>query len=220
MLRSTLLAANPHAFTGRAEGDQRESSASLGLALGAPGPVCTVHQVHGSRVVSADSAESVRGEAADALVSTRPGLLIAVRVADCVPVLLAGPGVVAAIHAGWRGTAADVVRCGVEAAVAASGCSVESLRAAVGPSIRGCCYEVGDEVIEGVAAVAPGRSWLAGRHVDLAEANRAILAALGVPVEVLGGCTRCGGGWYSHRRGDVERQLGVIGVPVRHGEGP
>ena len=220
MLRSTLLAANPHAFTGTAEGDQRLSSASLVLALAVRGPICTVHQVHGNRVVSVESAESVQGESADALVSTRPGLMIAVRVADCVPVLLAGPGVVAARPAGWRGTAADVVGRGVESAVEASGCSVERLRAAVGPSIRGCCYEVGDEVIEGVAAVAPGRRWLAGRHVDLAEANRAILEALGVRVEVVGGCTRCGGAWYSHRRGDAERQLGVIGVPVRVGESP
>lgn len=211
---SSLLLPAAHAFTGTTEGDlRRENSsdlAALVASLGGRGPMATVSQVHGNRVLLAENLGEAGDEQGDAIVATRPGTVVAVRVADCVPVLLAGPGVVAAIHAGWRGTAADIVRLSALAAASAVGCRVDQLRAAVGPSIRGCCYEVGDEVIGRVAAVAPGRNWLVGRHVDLAEINRAILASMGVEVEVVGGCTRCGEGWFSHRRGDVARQVGAI----------
>lgn len=214
MLRSSLLSPVAHAFTGLAEGDLRrgnvEALAALAGVLGGRAPIVTVAQVHGNRVLLAEDLRADAVAEADALIVTTSGTIVAVRVADCVPVLLAGPGVVAAIHAGWRGTAADIVRLSATAAAAAVGCRVDELRAAVGPSIRGCCYEVGDEVICGVGAVAPGTSWIEGRHVDLAEANRAILAELGVKVEVVGGCTRCGDGWYSHRRGDVARQVAAI----------
>lgn len=215
MLRSRLLAATPHAFSGRADGDMRREvrgpSEAVVAALGGRGPLVTATQVHGRAVVFAEQVGSDPVEA-DALVCTTPGTVIAVRVADCVPVLLAAPGGVAAIHAGWRGTAADVVREGLRALCEATGVAPSRVRAAVGPSIRGCCYAVGDEVIVGVEAVAPGRSWLRGQQVDLAIANAEILAAAGVEVEVVGGCTRCGEGWYSHRAGDAERQVGAIGL--------
>ena len=132
------------------------------------------------------------------------------------PVLLAGPGVVAAVHAGWRGTAADVVRAAVAATCEAGGCAPRDLRAAIGPSIRGCCYEVGKEVIDGVGAVAPGADWVDGRRVDLAVANAGILASLGVAVDVVGPCTRCDHAYWSFRR-DKElagRQVGAIGLPA------
>ena len=218
MLRAPVLSDLAHGFTGRAEGDLRRTEyagqAALVMRLGGHGALRTVQQVHSARVLRAEALAETLGAGdspeADGLVCTTPGMVIAVRVADCVPVLLAGPGGVAAVHAGWRGTAGDIVRVGARALAAACGCEVSALRAAVGPSIRGCCYEVGDEVIEGVGAVAPGRSWLAGRHVDLAIANAVILEELGIPAEVVGGCTRCGEGWYSHRRGDLERQVGAI----------
>jgi YfiH family protein len=204
MLRSDLLRGTPHAFTGRAEGDMRrnlgDAPDQLAAAIGGVGGLRTVSQVHGRAVVRA--------------VCTTPGVAIAVRVADCVPVLLAGPGGVAAIHAGWRGTAADIVREGLHALCDAAGIRPGDVRGAVGPSIRGCCYAVGEEVISGVGAVAPGRDWLRGAHVDLAVANAAILAEAGVSVEVVGGCTRCGEGWYSHRAGHAERQVGVILLPA------
>lgn len=218
MVRSALLHDVAHGFTGRAEGDLRRTNpgglATLAAALGARGAVQTVSQVHGNRVVRAESLGEGPPEEADALVARTPGVVVAVRVADCVPVLLAGPGgqVVAAVHAGWRGTAADIVRASLAELRRSAGDPALPIRAAIGPCIRGCCYEVGDEVIAGVGAVAPGRTWLRGRQVDLAEANRAILAAEGVEVEVVGGCTRCGGAWYSHRAGDAERQLGVVVV--------
>ncbi len=216
MYASALLSSVPHAFTGAADGDHRpgadgDAAARLVAALGGEGPVRSVTQVHGARVVRAEDADLA--VEADAIVSTRPGAVIAVRVADCVPVLLAAPGGVAAVHAGWRGTAADVVRAALDELRRATGARPGDVRAAVGPSICGACYEVGDEVIAAVAAVAPGASWRVGaRNVDLAEANAAILRAEGVAVDVLGRCTRCGTGFWSYRRDGPAggRQVGAI----------
>ena len=213
MLRSDLLAPSPHGFTGRNEGDLRrqhvEAQEAVVAALGGRGSLLTVSQVHGRAVALAEQIGEAAPEA-DAIVCTTPGLAIAVRVADCVPVLLSGPGGVAAIHAGWRGTAADVVREGLHTLCDAAHIAPSDVRAAVGPSIRGCCYAVGDEVVHLVGVVAPGNEWLDGTHLDLALANAAILRDCGVTVDVVGGCTRCGEGWFSHRRGDAERQVGAI----------
>lgn len=213
MLRAASLAAYPHGFTGRDHGDFRppaEAPGRLLAILGLPGPYAAAVQVHGNRLVSVPFAAGDAPEA-DAVLTRVPGSCVAVRVADCVPILLAGPGGVAAVHAGWRGTAADIVRHAVRALG-----DVQALRAAIGPSIRGCCYEVGDDVIESISAVAPGRAWLSGRHVDLAEANAAVLAELGVPTEIVGPCTRCSPEYWSHRRdGDgAGRQVGAIGLPL------
>lgn len=216
MFVSALLSDTPHAFTGVADGDHRpgadgEAAVRLLRALGAAGPVRVVNQVHGARVVRAEEA-SLAVEA-DAILSTTPGVVVAVRVADCVPVLLAAPGGVAAIHAGWRGTAGDIVRAGLAALRSATGARADEVRAAVGPAICGACYEVGDEVLAAVAAVAPGASWRVGaRNVDLGEANAAILRAEGARVERIGGCTRCSPGLWSFRRDGAAggRQVGAI----------
>lgn len=223
MVRSRLLADLPHAFTGRADGDLRpgaagqiEASERLRVALGGR-TLHTVSQVHGATVHAVDgeaAAGATGGVEADAMWTAEPGRLLAIRVADCVPVLLAAPGGVAAVHAGWRGTAADIVRRSVEALCEGTGAEAGALRAAVGPAICGECYEVGDEVLAGVAAVAVGEGWRpAARHVDLRRANADILASLGVRVELVGGCTRCSEGWWSHRRDGAAagRQAGIIG---------
>lgn len=212
MRTASTLSRWPHAFTGVGDGDLRpgrgDAAARLVATLGGEGALAIVSQVHGGRVV--DVAEADGRTEADAIVSTVPGRVVAVRVADCVPVLLASEGGVAAIHAGWRSTAADIVRTALATLRAVNGGA--PIVAAIGPAIGGCCYEVGDEVIAGVAAVAPGRSWLDGRHVDLVAANAAILRDAGVEVEIVGACTRCGEGLWSHRR-DGERagrQVGAI----------
>ncbi|MBM4391463.1 MAG: polyphenol oxidase family protein [Deltaproteobacteria bacterium] len=211
MLRAAYLAAYPHGFTGRDHGDFAPPSsapARLLATLALPGPYAAASQVHGNRLASVPFEAEV--PEADAVLTRLPGSCVAVRVADCVPILLAAPGAVAAVHAGWRGTAADIVRHAVQALGAGEG-----LRAAIGPCIRGCCYEVGEEVIDRVAAVAPGRAWLSARHVDLAVANAAILAELGVATEIVGPCTRCDPQYWSHRRDGASagRQVGAIGLP-------
>ena len=101
---------------------------------------------------------------ADAIVSNDPSAAISVRVADCVPILLADDTGrrVAAIHAGWRGTAKRAVIAGIEAMQALYGVRPERLTAAVGPCIGPCCYEVGEDVLDGFRA--------AGHHPQILAA--------------------------------------------------
>ena len=132
----------------------------LGRALGA-GSVAMVTQVH-----KADVTVVRRGEApmasrpeADILVSNNPEVAIAVRAADCVPLLLGDrmTGAVAAVHAGWRGTAAGAARVAVAALGREFGALPGNLVAAIGPSIGGCCYEVGTELVDAFAAAGHER---------------------------------------------------------------
>ena len=90
----------------------------------------------------------------DAVVTDEPGLLLAVQVADCVPILLVEPRrrVVAAVHAGWRGTVKRITEKAVGVMRQRFGAEPERIRAALGPSIRRCCYEVGREVVEEFAS--------------------------------------------------------------------
>lgn len=233
MVHSALLSSLPHAFTEVSDGDLRpgrpgqpEAAASVVERLGGVGALRVVNQVHGNRVVSVGEidARSPHVLDADAIVSVARGVVIAVRVADCVPILVgtrAGVerGGVAAIHAGWRGTAADITRRAVRALCDAAGCGPADLVAAIGPCISGAVYEVGPEVCEALQAVGtPGRDgWLSstgpGRAlVDLAMLNADILRGLGVEVEGLGLCTVADRRFWSHRR-DGEaggRQVGAI----------
>ena len=159
-------------------------------------PIMRIKQVHGrsvrvlrrGEIAPADAA--VRPEA-DAQVSNDPDVVLAVQVADCVPVLMTDPhrGVAAAVHAGWRGTAAGIAAATVAAAVREFGCDPADLVAAIGPAIGVCCYQVGDELIDafiasGVAAEPLGR-WFhrdtTGRlRLDLWAANRDQLIEAGI----------------------------------------
>jgi YfiH family protein len=150
-----ILAAQPlstlaeHLFTTRQlefrPHSQADDYGRLGAALGVdPAAVIRVRQVHGREVLIVRPGEPVPADPeADAIVSVDPARAIAVRIADCVPVLLADRGhrVVAAIHAGWRGTAAGV--CGATLdAIGGLGVRPADLVAVVGPSIGPCCYQV------------------------------------------------------------------------------
>ena len=130
-------------------------------------------------------------------------------VADCLPVLLAAPGAVAAIHAGWRGTAAGILAEGVVALGELGG--EGPVTALIGPGARGCCYEVGEEVHAAFAGYDARRG---ERNLDLAAVVRAQLAAAGVAdVHDVGLCTMCWFGlFFSHRRdrGVTGRQAGVV----------
>jgi polyphenol oxidase len=229
-----------HGFTARSGGDSQGGLASLNLAPG-PGespetlasnwsrvatrlglvgaPVALLHQIHGNLVLDGDDAtgaDRVVGEG-DAVVVTRPGVIAAVRVADCVPVLLAAPGGVAAIHAGWRGTAAAIVQSAVAVLCDRTGATPDQVTAAVGPCISVDAYEVGDEVVAGVGAVVPTDVFVQARqprpHVDLKAANAWLLREAGVGrIDVLTHCTATDPGFYSYRRdrGITGRQAGVI----------
>ena len=93
----------------------------------------------------------------DALITDCPGFLLSVQVADCLPILLADPErrVVAAVHAGWRGTAKRIAEKAVGTMRQEFGCDPQKLRAAIGPGIHVCCYEVGREVLEAFAGQFP-----------------------------------------------------------------
>ena len=185
-------------------------------------------QVHGRAVVRAegDVAEMLTHEA-DALIGEpRSGAAVAVRVADCVPVLIADPasGRVAAVHAGWRGVVADVIGAAVRQLVRDG----SGLVAAIGPCIGGCCFEVDEDVAASIArtttdSVVVRRDPNAGRaFVDLRAGVRTQLRALGlsdtviedVPGRGSAGCTRCDARrFYSYRR-DVDASGRLIAVIV------
>jgi polyphenol oxidase len=192
-----------------------------------PENVVRLTQVHGVDVVDAATAGAARG---DALVSDRPDVVLTVRVADCVPILLADPGsgAVAAVHAGWRGTAAGIAARAVQALRARFGVRPDRLVVAVGPSIGPCCYAVGPDVAETFRA-AGARADECERWFDSADAlrldlwrtNRDQLVQAGVDpagVHVARLCTACHPGlFHSYRRegARVGWQVGFIRAPRR-----
>lgn len=176
-------------------------------------------QMHGKRVVRL---EDVRGEGvveADAFITNKPGVVCHVRSADCVPILIADAKgrAIAAVHAGWRGTALNVVAEALKEMTRAYGTDPADCVAAIGPCICGACYEVGREVEEAMAALGLGDSWRAGSNrADLRLANAALLERAGVlrsNIEILKECTRCDTRFASFRRdGGLGRQVNFIAI--------
>jgi len=192
-----------------------------------PAKVVRVRQVHGVGIARADDLERGRLSEleADALVATRPGVVVAVATADCVPVLLFDPATrwCAAVHAGWRGTLAGIVDRTIDVAVDA-GITPPNLYAAIGPAIGGCCYEVGEDVADkfrraGLPVVE--RAERAKPLLDLRDANVQRLKSSGLllsRIQVCGPCTRCRSDLYHSYRADRERagrQLSWIGSADR-----
>lgn len=191
------------AFTTAAEGDARTGRARISAALGIPDAWASVSQVHGDRITIATRPGEL-GEA-DGIATRVADLPVAVFTADCVGVVLHGDGAVAAVHAGWRGAAARIVEAAVRG-LAMLGAPVT--RAAIGPAIGPCCFEVGDEV----AAQFPGHlattSW-GTTSVDLAGA---VSAQLGdIETWRSPDCTRCGDGFFSHRADGTPDRMAAIG---------
>lgn len=180
-----------------------------------------LRQVHGRAVAFASGGAPAPPEADAAiwLGADGPSRAPAVRTADCVPLLLADRGgrAVAAVHAGWRGTAAGIAG-EVVRALAERGIDPAGLIAALGPAILACCYEVGPEVLAAVAA-ATGDRVRRDRPgpLDLHASNRRQLEAAGVPGEAIHAapwCTRCRGDlFFSFRRegAGAGRQMAAIG---------
>jgi YfiH family protein len=193
-------------------------------------------QVHGKdiRVVQNEQQAQPRPYATgdddrcDALVSDVSNILLAVKTADCVPILIGDPstGALAAVHAGWRGTLAAIVSQAVERMVREYATRPADLRVAIGPAAGACCYEVGSDVIDAFKARFPDSDDLfnATREghalIDLYKANRNQLVSLGVAEERIHTsplCTMCRTDlFFSYRReksvqGKVGRLMAVIG---------
>ncbi|HEY0080890.1 MAG TPA: peptidoglycan editing factor PgeF [Pyrinomonadaceae bacterium] len=193
-------------------------------------------QVHGSQVRVVRSVEDARGlpgargetERCDALVTNAARVLVGVKTADCVPVLIgdARTGAAAAVHAGWRGTLAQIVVRALERMSDLYGTRPQDVRAAIGPAALACCYEVGAEVIHAFkekfedagALLAPTRDSHA--LIDLHRANRNQLVQAGLLPERIHLAPLCTMSrtdlFFSYRRekqlyGRTGRLLAVIG---------
>jgi YfiH family protein len=190
-------------FAGRGPhlGDHREDRNAVlqRIAPGSPA-VAWAQQVHSARVLPAVPGACGEGDA----LTGGDGLALSVVTADCVPVLLAGPGGLAAVHAGWRGIAGGVI----PATAAALDGALQDWTAWIGPAIGPCCYEVGESVAAQVAAASGPEVVLrrdspgARPHLDLTAAVRRQLADAGVgAVRAVAHCTRCDAArLWSYRR--------------------
>jgi YfiH family protein len=200
------------------------------------GRVVRVWQAHGDGVLRVDGGLAgragfphclmVAGAKFDALTTRLPGLALAVSTADCLPILIHDPvrQAAAAVHAGWRGTAKRIAARAIEAMREAYGTDPPDCRAALGPGIRGCCFEVDAAVADPMSAALP--TWEAYARpnrpghwlLDLAAVNRAILAEAGVRpdrIDDLGLCTCCRNDlFFSHRaeKGRTGRMMNFISL--------
>ncbi|HXX67737.1 MAG TPA: polyphenol oxidase family protein [Polyangiaceae bacterium] len=219
LLQSKLLseAGFRHGFPERGT-DDRELMRALGAAR-----IAGARQVHGACAVEGLDTE---GKQADAVIGRARrqeqeqdrGLAVGVRVADCVPVLVGdlATGDVAAIHAGWRGIVAGVVRSGLERL------GGRSIVAAIGPCIGRCCFEVGHDVADAIASACPGVQVVIPFSaetdmVDLRIAVRGQLRALDVDdssIDDVVGCTKHDSRFHSFRRDGPSsgRMLAAIAV--------
>lgn len=194
------------AFSDDSDGDLRDDERArhaAARALGIEGRWATVRQVHGNEVRRVSQAGDA-GEA-DALWTTTTRLPLAVFTADCYGVVLGAPGSVGVAHAGWRGAAGGVVT-NVITAMTAAGHPPQ--RAAIGPGIGPCCFEVGAEVAERFPTWATTTSW-GSTSVDLAAAVRAQLD--GLEIWASDGCTVHDDGWFSHRDSGTSERMAAIG---------
>lgn len=160
-------------------------------------PAQRMNQVHGTTIV--EVFEYGDAPEADALVTRVPGLRIAVKTADCIPLVMVDEvaGVVAAVHAGWRGLTADIIPK-VLARLVEMGAVMERIKVAVGPSLGTACAEFSDPVSE----IPAKFHWaIKGRLVDLNAIARRQLEEAGVKnIEWVDLCTRCNPEWPSWRR--------------------
>jgi YfiH family protein len=236
-----------YAFSGRSGGGSEAPYASLNLGhhvgddpekvdqnrqrllarLGRPDTFWRgLRQVHGSALVQVDRGTATEATA-DALWTTDPQVSLGILTADCLPLLLVDRRgrAVAAVHAGWRGLAADIPMRTVQQLAAQI--DPADWRVLMGPAIGPCCFEVQAEVAiqlrqvagEGVAAAAIVQRG-SGYRIDLWQIALASLGRAGVPPSAVGGlrrCTACDPGLFSYRRAAGQptgRQAGVVGLKM------
>jgi YfiH family protein len=184
------------------EENRRRFLSALSLA---PDCLTTVAQIHSAEfhIIKTTADQWNPNTRGDALVTAEQGVALAVQVADCFPVLISDPhtGAIAAVHAGWRGTLARILRRTLEGMQRSLGVDPDNVIVAYGPGIRSCCLEVGSEVTSMYEAEFPGHRLCVPhpdrpeKHLlDLPQALNIQLSEAGVPlanVFDLGLCTRC-----------------------------
>jgi polyphenol oxidase len=182
--------------------------------------LATAQQVHSATVLTADDGAGQIG-VGDAIITDRPGRLVGVRTADCVPILLVDPvnRAVAAVHAGWRGTAVAIVRCTISEMTGRFGTVPLHVLSAIGPAIGKCCYEVGSDVAGQFVRWMPEiEHRVKPVNLDLEEANRRQLIEAGVqPGNIFAGapCTFCTADTFHSYRRDKDRagrMISCIGI--------
>ena len=169
--------------------------------------------------------EAGRPEATDAVITDRPGLCVCVKTADCIPVLLydTRQRIVAAVHAGWRGTVSRIVQKTIKEMKPVN---PADLHAIIGPGISFEWFEVGDEVYEAflqegfpmerIARLFPSAGGSERWHIDLWEANKWLLEQMGVEdVFVEGTCTRSSMDFYSARRETINTGRNYNGIFIK-----
>lgn len=235
LLTFDSLAAMPgvrHGVTTKAGGVSQGQYASLNLGLGCGDDPASVagnleilrqalglerlvycRQVHGTEIIAVDGCESGLVGEADGLATDQPGVGLLIKQADCQAIVLAAPerGVVANLHAGWRGNVAGMAKKGVEFLGRRYGVRPAEIWAAVSPSLGPCCAEFTNHANELGPDFLAYRIW--GDNFDLWQATMDQLTAAGVPgeqIEVGAKCTRCGGQFFSYRREGVTGRFGTV----------
>ena len=222
-LKSLNIGANRGDFPENVEENYR----ILGCAIGFD-PTCTVltRQTHSDivRAVSKQDHLSLDHRdypECDALITNDPGTTLVVFTADCTPILLLDTvtGAVGAVHAGWRGTAADIAGKTAQKMAAAFGCEPKNIRAAIGPNIGACCFQTDAEVPEAMVAAfgAEAEQFIRKTgekyYLDLKQINALALRRAGVTqIEISGDCTMCQHHrFWSHRaHGALRGSQGAI----------
>ncbi len=217
------------AFSARGEAPPDEPSATAHLArrfaaaLGHESlPIARATQVHGVTALEAGEtpgpgAMVVLGEG-DILMTSRTRVGLVVQTADCVPILLVSESAVAAVHAGWRGTALGAAAAAVRRLHARYGIEPAAITAHIGPSIGACCYEVGGDVGAQFAGEFLRRGCGGKFRLDLKAANRAQLESTGIQPEKIHAvptCTMCGGPTLASYRRDGRNAGRMIALVAR-----
>ncbi|MBZ5494858.1 MAG: peptidoglycan editing factor PgeF [Acidobacteriia bacterium] len=206
--------------------NRRRFLSALNLA---PECLATVAQIHSAEfhIIKTRAHQWNPRNRGDALITSEKGVALAVQVADCFPVLISDPiaGIIAAVHAGWRGTLARILRRTLEGMRDHLGAEPARAVAAIGPGIRACCLEVGSDVASSFESAFPGvhlcspRTKKPGKYLlDLLQALKIQLSEAGVPGENvfdLGQCTRCHPQEFFSYRADGARAGRMMGVICR-----
>lgn len=192
-------------------GDRPQRLVALHNALGSDvRAVRCCRQIHGRLLASLGEepgqppSGAAEVGACDGLLTDCPGVVLVVWTADCVPVLMAGGGVVAAVHAGWRGASAGIVTAAVRRFEVEYGVSASEMTAVLGPAIGPCHYPVGGDVVAALGSTVPDTDdWHDDGRIDLRRVVAHQLEGAGLDsasLECVGGCTACDPGLASFRR--------------------